>query len=135
MTKIQIVVLSIIRYKEKYLLTLRKDSNGKFDGKWQIPGGGLEFGETPTDCLHRETMEELGIKVNVVALLPKVDSIIRGFWQGIFISYVCEMKDTNAEIVLNEEATEYGWFTLEQMKHIEMIPGGTEILVHVMKVK
>ncbi|CAC9974891.1 NUDIX domain-containing protein [Flavobacterium panici] len=32
----------------------------------KLPGGGLEFGEGTIDCLHREFMEELNLKIEVV---------------------------------------------------------------------
>lgn len=35
----------------------------------KFPGGGLEFGEGPADCLHREMQEELNVKLPVGELL------------------------------------------------------------------
>lgn len=32
----------------------------------KLPGGGLEFGEGIIDCLHREFMEELNVKIEVL---------------------------------------------------------------------
>jgi len=32
----------------------------------KFPGGGLEFGEGPLDCLHRECNEELGRKITII---------------------------------------------------------------------
>jgi 8-oxo-dGTP diphosphatase len=33
----------------------------------KLPGGGLEFGEGPIDCLKRECREEMGVEVNITA--------------------------------------------------------------------
>jgi 8-oxo-dGTP diphosphatase len=40
------------------------------DGKWELPGGKIEFGETPDKAIVREIQEELGIKIVPRRLLP-----------------------------------------------------------------
>ncbi|WP_215225766.1 NUDIX hydrolase [Echinicola shivajiensis] len=32
------------------------------NGLWDLPGGGLDRGESPIDCIHREINEEMGLK-------------------------------------------------------------------------
>jgi len=106
----QPVILAVIEKDNKYLFTKRIDDFPAYHDKWQLPGGGLEFGENPVEGLRRELREELGAEVTNIKLIPFVDTRVRNDWQGIFISFHCRLENPNAEIYLNEEASEYRWF-------------------------
>lgn len=123
----QVVVLAIIRHENKYLFTLRNDGDSEMNGKWQIPGGGLEFGETPEETLHREVHEELGTAVKIISG-PLVDTEVRGHWQGVFIAYLCELENLESKITINEEATAYNWFSEDEMKSLDLLPGCIELV-------
>ena len=45
-------------------------------GKWEFPGGSVEFGETLEHALGRELMVEYGIEIEVLSLLDVVNHII-----------------------------------------------------------
>lgn len=122
---IQPVILIIIKEHDKVLLTLRHEKDpedSQFNNIWQIPGGGLEFAETPEQCAVREGREELGIDIEVVQLLPKIYTVVRNNWQGILIPFRCKRTFSSSQIVLNEEATEYKWATLEEAKKLKLTP-------------
>ena len=53
------VIAAVIR-QDEVLLCQRRE--GALAGKWEFPGGKLEDGETPEQCLVREIQEELGIR-------------------------------------------------------------------------
>ena len=56
----KIVTAAIIKKDRSILLTRRK-SGEKLEGFWEFPGGKLEDGESPQECLERELFEELGV--------------------------------------------------------------------------
>ena len=43
------------------LLTLKK--SGPYKGLWDLPGGAIEFGETPEEALKRELLEESALSI------------------------------------------------------------------------
>lgn len=69
----EVQMLCVYRISVKALIT---DDDGKFllcqeeDGKWELPGGGLEYGETPQEALIREVKEEMGLTITFVEQHP-----------------------------------------------------------------
>ncbi|EAX47152.1 NUDIX hydrolase [Thermosinus carboxydivorans Nor1] len=65
------VTAAIIINDGKVLIAQRAE-NQKLAGKWEFPGGKIESGETPEECLIREINEELGINIEVNDFFGKV---------------------------------------------------------------
>ncbi len=51
--------------KERKILIARRAEVQKLAGKWEFPGGKVEVGESPEECLKRELEEEFGIQAEV----------------------------------------------------------------------
>ncbi|HHW47619.1 MAG TPA: 8-oxo-dGTP diphosphatase MutT [Clostridiaceae bacterium] len=60
----KLVTAAIIINDGKVLIAQRA-KNQNMAGKWEFPGGKVEPGETPEECLKREIREELGINIEV----------------------------------------------------------------------
>ncbi|MFZ2189453.1 MAG: NUDIX domain-containing protein [Candidatus Magasanikiibacteriota bacterium] len=54
--------------KDDNILLIKK-ARGPYTGKWDLPGGSLEFGENLLDGLVREVMEETGLLFKESSLL------------------------------------------------------------------
>lgn len=124
-TIIQPVVLIIIKERNRILLTKRSEEDNEITGlggAWQIPGGGLEFAETPEQTALREAREELGIEVVVHRVLPFIYTTVRGNWQGLLLPYECSRRFPEQEIVLNEEATTFTWANQQEAGGLRLTP-------------
>jgi len=55
------------------LLAARRSRPEHLVGRWEFPGGKVDPGETPVEGLHRELMEELGVRVELGDELPGPD--------------------------------------------------------------
>lgn len=62
----EVVCRAIILFQDKILLCKQKNPPRNY---WALPGGHLEEGETLTDCVSRETYEELGVHLKVDQML------------------------------------------------------------------
>ncbi len=85
----------------------------KWGGRYVVPGGHVELGETLEAALHREVMEETGLTIYDVHLLLTQEFIFDpAFWRPghfIFFDYACRTE--GGEVRLNDEAEEYVWVT------------------------
>ncbi len=128
-THITPVVIVVIRRDDgAYLLTDRveRDFEDKQvvvgDDFWQLPGGGVEVGETLEQTAVREAKEELGIDVEIVRMIAHVYTALRPRWHGLLISYLCRQKDPQQQIILNHESSTYGWFYQHEIKSLNTFP-------------
>lgn len=60
----KLVVAGLIVDGERVLITQRR-ADQALGLQWELPGGKLEPGESPTDALVRELREEIGVTVDV----------------------------------------------------------------------
>lgn len=92
-------------------IVLIKKANGPYKGKLDLPGGTIEFGETPLDTLFREMKEEVGIEVKRPILFDGNSTIVKWEHHGKFqqihhIGFFYKIEEYNNEIKNRVELTE-----------------------------
>jgi 8-oxo-dGTP diphosphatase len=66
----RIVVVGAALFDGGRLLAARRSAPPALAGRWELPGGKVEPGETPEAALVRELREELGVTAETVARVP-----------------------------------------------------------------
>lgn len=106
-----ISVKGVLETADGGLVLLHNERN-----EWELPGGRIEDGETPQECLAREIMEELGLAVTVGPLLDSyVFEVIPG--KRVFIvTYGCTLAGPFAPAI-SDEHTHFGVFAPDSLPH------------------
>lgn len=83
----------------------------KWPGKYVVPGGHVELGETIEAAARREALEETGLEVHSLRFLCWQEFIYDpSFWKPrhfIFFDFACQADST--EVCLNDEAEAFLW--------------------------
>ena len=107
--------------REKILLTRRADN-----GRWCLPGGRMEPGETAAEACQREAWEETGLRVKVVRLIgvyTDPNLVIRYKDSNTFqvIAMCFEARIVSGELGLSNETTQAGWFTPSEIAKMDLV--------------
>jgi len=90
-------------------------------GKWEIPGGAVEFNETLEEALKREVFEEYEIKIVIKKLLTVHDHIIADeFQHWVSPTYICEIIAGSPKIMEPEKCTQLSWYTLTEAQKLPL---------------
>lgn len=112
---------------ENERIVLIKKKGGPYDGKLDLPGGSLEFGETPEEALIRELGEEVGIKVNEYELFDANsvcfdwnynDELLKWHHVGVFykiLSYDNEIKSIVELNLKNEDSLGAEFYDIDNL--------------------
>jgi len=120
----RISVKALILDEQKRFLLVKQ-----IDDRWEFPGGGLDFGEGPRECLIREIKEEIGLEIISIADCPTylLTALHRtGEWWMANVLYEVKVKDLNFQP--SDECVEIRFFTKEEAKKVELLPNVVEFL-------
>lgn len=119
--------------KKEVLLTQRHaPGNDAWHHKWQIAGGGLDYGEITEDCLVREMWEELRVKPKILYPHPVVKTSI---WYSdesktkmdahiVLLTYIVDIGDQEPDITEDPdwETSDWGWFSHKEAIKLDSLP-------------
>ncbi len=116
-------VRGVVIHNDQLLLVREKLD----DGRWTLPGGWADVGESPALATEREIEEEAGYTARAVKLLALYDRNKHGHTPYIFHAYKvffrCELLNEIQHLVANVETEETGWFSEAELDALELSIG------------
>lgn len=115
-------VRAIIRKDGKTLLLRRANGRPTILGKYELPGGKLEYGEQPEDALARNLLEETDLTIQTAQLfdvLTYIDHDDRDM-QYVFILYLVSVGTAGGRIQLSQNYNHYIWKEMSDIQQSEL---------------
>lgn len=131
-----ISVRAIIRHDEKTLLLKRANGRESILGKFELPGGKLEYGEQPEDALRRYLKDDAGLTMQTAQLfdvLTYIDHDDRDI-QYTFILYLVSLASGGGKLALSQNYSEYAWNKTSDINQQELTESSKLYLVFLSKI-
>lgn len=105
----------------KFLMGRRRGAHGA--GAWSIPGGHLEWGETPEQTAIREVKEETGLEIDNVALAAVTNDIFREENKHYVTLWMrSDWVSGEPEIVEPDKFIDQDWFDFDNLPKPLFLP-------------
>ena len=133
MKKITVSAAVILRTNlqtRKHEILATQRGYGDFKGGWEFPGGKIESGETPEECIVREIREELATVVKAEKILGVVEYDYPAFHLTMHC-LLCSVVSGDLTLLEHEDVR---WLTSETLYSVEWLPADKLILDKVQEI-
>lgn len=110
------------------LLAARRTEPRELAGRWELPGGKVEPGESPLHALHREVCEELGVGIRVGP--PVLGPLAGASWPlgGCYEMLVWLAEVTSGAPKPLEDHDELRWLSRAALRGVAWLPPDLPII-------
>ena len=112
-----LVTAAVVEHRGRILLARRRE-NAPYPLLWEFPGGKVEPGEDPHDCIVREMREELAIEVKVEGIY---DVVYYRYPERTVLVLAYRCRWLSGEIV-DLEVHEHCWVGPEELLEYDLLP-------------
>jgi 8-oxo-dGTP diphosphatase len=113
----RVVGVALLRRTEAgcEVLAARRSHPPEAAGRWELPGGKVRPGESLEDAARRELVEELGVHVEVTAVLPGVQDVAPGLTLEVVVAELV------AGDVVPTEHSAVRWLTARNLDSVDWL--------------
>jgi NAD+ diphosphatase len=107
-----VTAFALVERDERYLVLQR--GREPYRGRWELPGGFVEAGESPAVAIGREIFEETGLHIETSSVIGAYASRYgdHGKWT-VDVAFHCRVS--RGELRLSDESSDAAWVTIERM--------------------
>jgi ADP-ribose pyrophosphatase YjhB (NUDIX family) len=105
-------------------------------GKWSLPGGLVELGETTAEAVCREIAEECGCEIRLVGVCGVLDRVVRDAegrvrYHYVLVDYLAH--PTSDTICAGSDAGEATWVPIERVGELDITEGLIDMIDRALK--
>ena len=116
-------VTAAVIIEDGRLLIARRAPGQSLEGLWELPGGKIEPGETPQQCLVRELAEELAMSATVGDVIART---IHHYDHGSFEMLAMETtRDSDFELRVHDA---FAWVAADEVTEYPLAPADVALL-------
>lgn len=104
--------------KDNFVFIAQKGPEVRFAHLWEFPGGKIDPGETPEECVKRELFEEFTMEIEVFQPFAETVHI---FPEGQLRVFAFFCRWTGGNICLTEHE-DYAWVPIQQLGEYQFVP-------------
>ena len=105
------------------ILIARRKMGEPHAGYWEFPGGKVEEGESPQECLERELIEELGLKVKAGDIIAKSEDR-SGHCSFTIMAIEAELLGGEIKLTVHDRVD---WVNLKDLQTFKLAPADKEL--------